>query len=961
MAKDKSRSVGNEHYNARLLYRVHNFSPEEGNHEGHPGSFPTGQTLCVRRGNPWPCKQESGPHCSSFSGSQSHQIEFLLSSQEARSVETDPQSKASKQSLYKDKTFQDGNSGVDHSNFDKEHVGYVDRSQGRISTHSDPPRLPKVPGVPLQKHRLSVQRSPVWPCNRSTGLHSGLQSRFSVPQEKRNPSICLPGRLAHSSSHQRSGLKRHKVRDHYIAGPRLGHKLGQIKSGTFPGSHLPGGSSELHFGKSFSNSGENPNRVLIGDKNSREYLLHGPSMASFPGCHSQPSRHFTILPTQNAPSTISAVTTLQTGQSLHANDGSVRGGIDTVHTVVGESSEHRSGERFFSAQSSDINHNRCLQLRLGGCLGRPLDLGPLVRQGASAPHQCVGTSCRSKGHRSLGRRTANVRSDCPIRQLHDRVVHKPSRGHQVQDPLPNNVGSTNPLPGIRDKSEGQSSSRKAEHPSRRPFQGQVQRKRVVPLPDVGQSCFSALRPPIDGPVCHSGQCQASGVLHEILSPPGVGNGRSSSELEQPLDLRLSSVEARSHCPAETISVQRGHVIDRSMLAEPAMVPVNPPATSGPSVQVSEPATSSNSKQRPDTASRHQSSTLDSVEIVNRRFQAAGLSQRAAELATRARRGTTSKTYNSRLEKFFQWSASHSKDPLEASVDDVCSFLILLFDEGKQVSTIRNYRSAISAVHKGFQDGSTLSNNEAVSKLLRGMFNSRPPVRRLAPSWSINEVLRSLMGAPYEPMDRAPLDALTHKTLFLVAAASARRRSELHALSVKKGFIRFSPAGVHLLPDPSFLAKNQSASFTPKAIVLPTLSSVSSIREDHLLCPVRALKWYTHRTKHLRGSTALFILPRSPYTPASKDTISKWLIRLILPHVQPNEYVRAHDIRAHASSKAWFQGVPLQDIMDAAAWKTPSSFVSCYLTDIISADSNFARAVLRGSVVPDTNLPPASRC
>ena len=33
-------------------------------------------------------------------------------------------------------------------------------------------------------------------------------------------------------------------------------------------------------------------------------------------------------------------------------------------------------------------------------------------------------------------------------------------------------------------------------------------------------------------------------------------------------------------------------------------------------------------------------------------------------------------------------------------------------------------------------------------------------------------------------------------------------------------------------------------------------------------------------------------------------------------------------------------------MKAAAWKTPSSFVSCYLTDTISAEGAFARSGLR---------------
>lgn len=202
-----------------------------------------------------------------------------------------------------------------------------------------------------------------------------------------------------------------------------------------------------------------------------------------------------------------------------------------------------------------------------------------------------------------------------------------------------------------------------------------------------------------------------------------------------------------------------------------------------------------------------------MEVVHERFKEKGISNRAADLAILAKRSSTSKMYDSRLAKFADWSGSRSVDPLEASLDEVCSFLIHLFDSGRQVSTIKNYRSATAAVHKGFQDGSTVSSNLVISKLLRGMFNERPPVSRLAPSWSIKEVLESLSRPPFEPLHRAPLDALTWKIVFLVATASARRRSEVQALSVKKGFIRFNPSGVHLLPDLGFSSKNQSMSFT----------------------------------------------------------------------------------------------------------------------------------------------------
>jgi len=64
---------------------------------------------------------------------------------------------------------------------------------------------------------------------------------------------------------------------------------------------------------------------------------------------------------------------------------------------------------------------------------------------------------------------------------------------------------------------------------------------------------------------------------------------------------------------------------------------------------------------------------------------------------------------------------------------------------------------------------------------------------------------------------------------------------------------------------------------------------------------------------------------TPFQAASKDTISKWIITLILPHAM-GQKVRAHDVRGQATSKALFAGVPLSDILKAAAWKTPTTFV-----------------------------------
>ncbi|PIK41932.1 hypothetical protein BSL78_21219 [Apostichopus japonicus] len=249
-----------------------------------------------------------------------------------------------------------------------------------------------------------------------------------------------------------------------------------------------------------------------------------------------------------------------------------------------------------------------------------------------------------------------------------------------------------------------------------------------------------------------------------------------------------------------------------------------------------------------------------------------------------------------------------------------------------------------------------------------MANRRPRIRRLAPSWSLSAALQTLTKPPYEPMASASLASLTKKTLFLIALASARRRSCLHALSTKQNHIRFENHGVRMVPDPAFLAKNQVLSFLPGDIFIPEIKSLSSIAEDKLWCPVRALKWYLNKTQHLRGTTTtLFILPRAPYSAASKDTISRWLAEIIRPFTTGTITPRAHDIRGVAASTALFAGVPVEDILKAAAWRTPTTFVTCYLSDSLQAETAFCSAVMRGPAgirSHPSGLPPsgsATRC
>ena len=81
-----------------------------------------------------------------------------------------------------------------------------------------------------------------------------------------------------------------------------------------------------------------------------------------------------------------------------------------------------------------------------------------------------------------------------------------------------------------------------------------------------------------------------------------------------------------------------------------------------------------------------------------------------------------------------------------------------------------------------------------------------------------------------------------KTVFLLALASARRRSYLHALSVVAGRCVFSRGAtqrqlvVSLLPEPGFLAKNQLLSQALEWITVPGIAHLNPSEAERMLCP-----------------------------------------------------------------------------------------------------------------------------
>ena len=155
----------------------------------------------------------------------------------------------------------------------------------------------------------------------------------------------------------------------------------------------------------------------------------------------------------------------------------------------------------------------------------------------------------------------------------------------------------------------------------------------------------------------------------------------------------------------------------------------------------------------------------------------------------------------------------------------------------------------------------ISTSPIIRDLLRSFQVEAPcrPVR--PPSSDLTKVLDFLRSPVFEPLSNASLRDLTHKTLFLVAFATARRVGELQALS---RIVSFSSTSAGLSYVPEFLAKTETAVHPlPRTFAIQSLGDFAAdVQEDLLLCPVLALSEYIARTSNfVNRPRRLFVSPR----------------------------------------------------------------------------------------------------
>ena len=168
----------------------------------------------------------------------------------------------------------------------------------------------------------------------------------------------------------------------------------------------------------------------------------------------------------------------------------------------------------------------------------------------------------------------------------------------------------------------------------------------------------------------------------------------------------------------------------------------------------------------------------------------------------------------------------------------------------------NYKSMIAFYLKS-QVGYVIPEGDSVlAHMVRSFKPECPiPVKHVV-EWNIQLVLEFFNSGRFQHWDQLSDRDLTLKTVFLLALATGKRRSEIHALSQEVRWINGDVRTVEISPVPSFMSQTHVITNGLGALRPITLSSLEGGGEenrDYLLCPICTLEFYTKRSVKYRST------------------------------------------------------------------------------------------------------------
>ena len=255
--------------------------------------------------------------------------------------------------------------------------------------------------------------------------------------------------------------------------------------------------------------------------------------------------------------------------------------------------------------------------------------------------------------------------------------------------------------------------------------------------------------------------------------------------------------------------------------------------------------------------------------------------------------------------------------MQPSEAEVLDFLTRLFHSGEGYSAINTARCALSSFLSDKLQV-TIGNYSSVKRFLKGVFELRPSLPRYDHIWDVDIVIEFLKN--FYPYDGMPLSILTMKLVMLLALSTAQRVQTLHSLNIKD--VVFTEDLV-TIPITDIL---KQTSIKNRKFTL----YLHAYKSDTAICVVEALKVYIDRTRKIRGKEDYLLISfLKPYKRVGKQTISRWLKKVMYEAGIDTEVFKSHSTRSASVSKAKSKFVPADFILKVAGWSNNHCYKKFY--------------------------------
>ena len=239
--------------------------------------------------------------------------------------------------------------------------------------------------------------------------------------------------------------------------------------------------------------------------------------------------------------------------------------------------------------------------------------------------------------------------------------------------------------------------------------------------------------------------------------------------------------------------------------------------------------------------------------INRQLLAGGFSQRARNLLSFSWRASTQKDYSGKFKQFSSWCSGKQIDLYSASLTDCTEFLTFLFHKGLQYRTVAGYQSVLSSVLPPV-DNIPVGQHPYIVRLLKGIFNSRPPTIKLLPEWELPLVLDFLETSVWAvTFSSAKISDL--EISFYCSNYNIPQGEQHPSVKAGPGNVSIQNRGITFIRQG--LSKSDRQNHVNSKIFVPSFS------QDKSLDPGRVLKSYLKRTKKFRNfgqeQTSLWLL------------------------------------------------------------------------------------------------------